>query len=147
MGAGEATFELTAIDHLLNSIDDGSWLHMLGPSDDTYLYYVGAGYWLILRDGQMLRQNEAERTIRFGWIDQQTFNINMAEGEHSGEHEEHAGPLVVFFVVFGLLLGGLLREVNKKTKFPYTPLLILTGLFLGYFRNYLGDVGLSTSIV
>ena len=55
--------------------------------------------------------------------------------------------MVVFFVVFGLLIGAVLREVNKKTKFPYTPLLIVTGLLLGYLRHYLGDIGLSTSIV
>lgn len=54
---------------------------------------------------------------------------------------------MIFFVFFGLLVGGLLREVNKKTKFPYTPLLILAGLLLGYLRNYLGTVGESTSIV
>ncbi len=62
-------------------------------------------------------------------------------GDADGGHDEHSGPLVIFFVFFGLLLGGMLRELNKKTKFPYTPMLILTGLFMGYFRHYLGTVG------
>lgn len=46
-----------------------------------------------------------------------------------------------------MLLGGFLREVNKKTRFPYTPMLIVAGLILGYFRHYLGTVGQSTTII
>ena len=46
-----------------------------------------------------------------------------------------------------MLIGGLLREVNKKTKFPYTPLVVITGIFLGNFREYLWIVGDSTDII
>jgi hypothetical protein len=49
--------------------------------------------------------------------------------------------LVVLFIFVGLLLGGLLREVNKKTKIPYTPMLLVLGIFLGYFRESLGPIG------
>lgn len=47
----------------------------------------------------------------------------------------------------GLLFGGILREINKKTKIPYTPMLLVLGVFLGYFRHHLGVVGESTSII
>lgn len=30
------------------------------------------------------------------------------EGTHT-EHEEHTGPTVVLFVIFGLLMGGIMR--------------------------------------
>jgi hypothetical protein len=49
--------------------------------------------------------------------------------------------LVVLFIFVGLLLGGLLREVNKKTKIPYTPMLLVLGILLGYFRESLGPIG------
>lgn len=40
-----------------------------------------------------------------------------------------------------MLLGGLLREVNKKTKFPYTPMLIIAGIIMGHWRESLGIIG------
>jgi hypothetical protein len=54
-------------------------------------------------------------------------------GEESGGHHE-TGPLVVLFVFFGLLCGAILREFNKKTGIPYTPMLLILGIILGYFR-------------
>jgi hypothetical protein len=54
---------------------------------------------------------------------------------------------VVLFIFVGLLLGGLLREINKKTKMPYTPMLLVLGIFLGYFRESLGVIGQSTAII
>lgn len=68
--------------------------------------------------------------------------------EHEGGHEGHgSGPLVVLFITVGLLLGGILREVNKKTGMPYTPMLLMLGVFMGYCRNSLGVVGDSTDII
>lgn len=55
--------------------------------------------------------------------------------------------MVILFVFVGLLLGSILREVNKKTKIPYTPMLLVLGIVLGYFRESLGIVGESTSII
>ena len=48
------------------------------------------------------------------------------------------GPTIVFFIVFGLLIGAACRSINKHTKFPYTPLKLMTGLILGYFKQILG---------
>lgn len=44
-------------------------------------------------------------------------------------------------------MGTILREVNKRTKMPYTPMLLLLGIFLGYFRHSLGIFGDSTILV
>jgi hypothetical protein len=30
-------------------------------------------------------------------------------------------------------VGGIMREVGKKTKIPYTPMLFFVGCFAGYF--------------
>ena len=68
-------------------------------------------------------------------------------GEQHAGHEEHAGPLIVLFIAVGLLLGGILREINKKTKIPYTPMLLVLGIFLGYFRHSLGVVGQGTALI
>jgi hypothetical protein len=69
-------------------------------------------------------------------------------GEIDDEAEnEHRQPLIILFIFAGLCIGGILREFTKKTKFPYTPLLIIVGMLLGHFRNYLGVIGESTSIL
>jgi Kef-type K+ transport system membrane component KefB len=47
----------------------------------------------------------------------------------------------------GLLLGGILREINKKTKIPYTPMLLVLGIVLGYGRESFGIIGHSTEII
>lgn len=39
------------------------------------------------------------------------------------------------------------REVNKKTKFPYTPMLIIVGIIMGNWRESLGVIGQSTTIL
>jgi hypothetical protein len=55
--------------------------------------------------------------------------------------------LAVFFIFFGLLCGALLREVNKKVGIPYTPMLLVLGIIIGYFREDLGVVGESANIL
>ena len=60
----------------------------------------------------------------------------------------HDGPVYVFFVVFGLLLGALCREISKSTKFPYAPMILAVGLLLGYFREIMGHwVGDGTELI
>ena len=54
---------------------------------------------------------------------------------------------MIFFIAVGLLLGGILREINKKTKIPYTPMLLVLGILLGYFKSSLGMIGESTGII
>ena len=49
--------------------------------------------------------------------------------------------LAVFFMFSGLLLGGALREIKKKTGIPYTPMLFVTGITLGYWHHQLGAYG------
>ena len=62
--------------------------------------------------------------------------------EKGGEHHEEGGhhstqPSVVLFVFFGLFAGSVLRELNKKTKFPYTPMLIILGIIMGIYHKHL----------
>ena len=69
-----------------------------------------------------------------------------SEESHTQGHQE-SGPLAVLFVFFGLLCGCILREVNKKTGVPYTPMLLVLGIVFGYCRADLGSVGQSVSII
>lgn len=57
----------------------------------------------------------------------------------AGGGEQHTGPTLVFFVILSIMIGALGRSINKQTKFPYTPLILLIGLILGYFREILGE--------
>lgn len=63
------------------------------------------------------------------------------EGMHGGGEHHSTQPLIILFVFVGLLIGGALREVNKKTKFPYTPMLIIVGIIMGNWRESLGVIG------
>ena len=76
--------------------------------------------------------------------------MSEEHGEHSehGEGHDHGHNqiLIVLFVFVGLIIGGLLREVYKKTKFPYTPLVVIIGLFMGHYMHALGVIGHATEI-
>jgi len=54
----------------------------------------------------------------------------------------HEGPSasaqIILFLMMGLLFGGLIREINKKTSIPYTIMLFISGLLLAYFSNKFG---------
>ena len=54
---------------------------------------------------------------------------------------------ILFFIMFSLLIGGLLREVNKKFKVPYTPMLLIAGIMWGLVDNHLGLIGKSGEIM
>jgi hypothetical protein len=58
-------------------------------------------------------------------------------------HTDENHPLVVFFIFFGLFLGCILREVNKSTKIPYTPMLIVFGIIISHKRDSLGTIYIS----
>lgn len=64
-----------------------------------------------------------------------------------GGHHQESGPLAIFFIFFGLLCGALLREVNKKVGIPYTPMLLVLGILVGYCREGLGVVGESAEVI
>jgi len=58
-------------------------------------------------------------------------------------NEKHISSeaLIISFVMGGLLLGGILSEVKKKTGIPYTPLVFTTGILLGIQSHYYGFFG------
>lgn len=56
-------------------------------------------------------------------------------------HEISPESLSVFFLMIGLLIGAIVRELNKRINIPYTPFLFLIGLLLGFFKDSLGMLG------
>ena len=44
--------------------------------------------------------------------------------------EDSLQNVVAIFIC--MLLGSVCREINKKTKIPYTPMLFTTGMGVGY---------------
>ena len=74
------------------------------------------------------------------------------EDQHAEEHEAHEGHesgevLVVFWVFITFLIGAALREVHKKTKLPYTPMLLGVGIIFGAFVKDMGVVGSATELM
>lgn len=53
----------------------------------------------------------------------------------------------MLFVGVGLLIGAILREVNKKIKLPYTPMLLVVGIIVGGNREWFGNFSEGTKIV
>ena len=49
-----------------------------------------------------------------------------------GHSESDNSMLLILSVFIFMLIGGIFREVNKKSKIPYTPMLFGVGLLIGY---------------
>ncbi len=57
--------------------------------------------------------------------------------ETEGEHEEHGGGMEpLFFVVVALVIGAATRYLFQKSFLPYTVLLLIFGLGLGFLSRY-----------
>lgn len=68
-----------------------------------------------------------------------------AVGQHgeSNEGRFNDGQKICIFVFFGLLIGGIFREITKRIGFPYAPtLLIIASLFGGIWQStsWIGEV-------
>ncbi|CAD8153221.1 unnamed protein product [Paramecium pentaurelia] len=63
------------------------------------------------------------------------------------EHEMEKSANIVYFLTLGIVSGLILREINKKTKFPYSPMILSLGILLGLLQKSLGYVGESASIL
>ena len=44
----------------------------------------------------------------------------------------------VLFVLFGLFLGAFLKKLNKLTKIPYGPMVMIMAIIWGTFSEYTG---------
>ena len=50
---------------------------------------------------------------------------------------------IIVFCLVGLLLGGIINQVKKKSGIPYSPLVLATGIVLGLLQHnihYFGDI-------
>jgi hypothetical protein len=56
----------------------------------------------------------------------------------SGVVEESA-----LFVFLCLLVGIVMKQVNKAYKIPYTPMLLIVGILWGVAAEHLGEVGMA----
>ena len=53
----------------------------------------------------------------------------------------HKEVNIVFFLFGSLLVGAILKEINKKTHIPYTPMLFIIGIACGVYNVNLGAFG------
>jgi len=81
-------------------------------------------------------------------VEGQTRTLASTKESVENTHESSHGleGLIVLFTFGGLLVGATLREFSKKTKFPYTPLLLLVGLLAGMFLDELQIFGEATKL-
>jgi len=54
---------------------------------------------------------------------------------------------IMLFIIVSLIVGGVLREVSKRLGIPYSPMLLVVGIFWGYFDDQIGFLGTSAKIV
>jgi len=72
-----------------------------------------------------------------------------AAAEGTDDHGSSSGhltggeTLVIFFLFAALFLGGIFKEINKKTGIPYTPMLFILGILCGAYYQNLGIFGAS----
>lgn len=74
-----------------------------------------------------------------------------ATGTEEEAHEEAVhlthGHYIILFIFTGIFLGAVLREIKKKTNFPYTPMLLIIGGIVGYFDKSLWIFGEATALL
>ncbi|CAD8193501.1 unnamed protein product [Paramecium pentaurelia] len=63
------------------------------------------------------------------------------------EHKMEESAQLIHFLVLGLICGLILRELNKKTNIPYSPMILALGLAIGLSQEYLGKIGNSAYIL
>ena len=66
--------------------------------------------------------------------------------DHHSDHEP-SEVLVVLWVFITFLIGATLHEIQKKTKIPYTPMLLGVGILFGVFAEDMGLVGKATLLM
>jgi len=79
-----------------------------------------------------------------------TLGRSLAESSsHSVDvHSDHGvGNHVILYILMGLLLGQVMKHFANFTKLPYTPILAITGLIIGFLYEELGNWGDGASIV
>ncbi|CAD8098564.1 unnamed protein product [Paramecium primaurelia] len=74
-------------------------------------------------------------------------NIIHQDSLFRDEEKMEESANVAYLLTLGILLGLTLREVNKKTKFPYSPMVLSCGLLIGLLQSSLGYLGESASIL
>ena len=75
-------------------------------------------------------------------LDETTDHAVVPGEDHSaGGHHGKGEAQIIFFLFGSLFLGGVFREINKKTGIPYTPMLFIVGIALGYYNAVLGVFG------
>ena len=67
--------------------------------------------------------------------------LNSRALSEQGHESPQGAAQIILFLFVGLFLGGLLREVNKKTSIPYTPMLFVLGIVSGFYYLNLGVLG------
>lgn len=68
--------------------------------------------------------------------------------DHSGSvHHISSGGLIIMFTFSVIFLGAILKEVKKKTNIPYTPMILMMGLIIGYYHESWGIFGQSIHLV
>jgi len=69
------------------------------------------------------------------------------EDAHSHGHEISPGGMMIFFIFICLFAGAIFKEIKKKTNIPYTPMVLIFGLVIGYYDTQLGFFGEAVSLV
>ena len=70
-----------------------------------------------------------------------------SKNEETKEDHKLGEALVVYFVIICIIIGGVAREIKKKTGIPYTPMLLVFGMLLGALSSKLGDLGAAVRMV
>ncbi|CAD8069778.1 unnamed protein product [Paramecium sonneborni] len=63
------------------------------------------------------------------------------------EHMMEQSAQILHFLVLGLILGLILRELSKKFSIPYSPMILGLGLIIGLSQEYIGNIGDSAYIL
>lgn len=72
---------------------------------------------------------------------------SSGESHSSGHSDLSLGNHVIIFILLGLLLGQILKHFANKTKIPYTPIMAIAGIVIGFITEHLGNWGKGADLV
>ena len=71
----------------------------------------------------------------------------LASHHHAAHHKISRGGIVIFFTFVALMIGAIFTEIKKKFNIPYTPMILILGVFVGLYHDSIGVFGDSVEVV
>jgi NhaP-type Na+/H+ or K+/H+ antiporter len=54
--------------------------------------------------------------------------------------------MVIICLFVGMVIGQVGKQISHRFKIPYTPMLVVVGILVGYYADHMGDIGIGIKV-